>query len=152
MIALAFLFTGCFVAIWIFCKYNMRSHSSDLLFVLGSGGHTSEMLYMMQQMDFSLYKKIHVVHASTDLISRPKMMEFLGTNNSGFDPAKVNFIVIQRTNEVGDSKLVSIAKTLLALLQTSYKLARLTALRASYFNGPGVCIPVIAILYLRKVL
>jgi beta-1,4-N-acetylglucosaminyltransferase len=129
----------------------MRSTTKNLLFVLGSGGHTGEMLYMMEKMDFTRYGHIYIVYSKTDLISVPKLTKFLSEQSKTFNPSQMVFIGIPRTNEVGDSKLVAIRKTVLALLSTAFKLLRLKELRASYFNGPGVCIPVILVLYVRRV-
>lgn len=150
ILLIAILFAFLTVA-WLILKSRMHSDSKNLLFVLGSGGHTGEMLYMMEKMDFTRYGRIYIVYSKTDPLSITKLTNFLKERNKTFNLNQMVFIAIPRTNEVGDSKRTAVLKTLFALLTTSLKLLALKKLRASYFNGPGVCIPVILVLYLRKV-
>jgi len=138
-------------AAWLFLKSRMTSDTKNLLFVLGSGGHTGEMLYMMEKMNFTLYGRIYIVYSMTDSLSISKLQNFLAERSKTFNPSQMVYIAIPRTNEVGDSKRIAVIKTLYALLLTSLKLLALKKLKASYFNGPGVCIPVIIVLYMRKV-
>jgi hypothetical protein len=75
------------------------------LVVLGSGGHTTEMLQMIQQLNPKVYDPLIYVIASTDDTSE-RRVQALG----GRLPSKTYYI--PRSREVGQSYLTSIASTL----------------------------------------
>ena len=52
---------------------NFERKSPSLLAVLGSGGHTTEMLKMVESLDCENYRKTFV-HANTDSMSAKKLL------------------------------------------------------------------------------
>ena len=138
------------ISLWVFIKLKTKTNEKCIVIVLGSGGHTAEMIYLTSQMNFDLYDRIHVFVSHTDKMSKDKFLNELGKNSS-FKKEKCEFIVIRRTNEVGDGKLISVFKTLLTLFLTIPKVIYLRRIKAGVFNGPGVCFPVIFGLYLKNV-
>jgi fructoselysine-6-P-deglycase FrlB-like protein len=52
-----------------------RKHLSKqtLMFVFGSGGHTTELLLMLESLNISNYKHVHLVIAETDTWSMTKI-------------------------------------------------------------------------------
>jgi beta-1,4-N-acetylglucosaminyltransferase len=111
---------------------------ASTLVVLGSGGHTSEMLALLKGLDGDRYAPLHVVVAGTDKTSLPRLestMPDLAT--------RCTVHVIRRSREVGQSFVSSVLPTLLAAAESA-----LLVLRAKpdvvLCNGPGTCVPVVA--------
>lgn len=65
---------------WIVCYLKPRRKDA-LMIVLGSGGHTGEMLYMMLKYDFKKFKKVYCVIGDNDTLSMGKMKNFIAKNN-----------------------------------------------------------------------
>ena len=147
------------------------------LIVLGSGGHTSEILYMTQYLNHpsplhdSLDKNddqsgrtvgapaplqfdpIFYCKASTDSTSHDRLSHYLMKDPSSDSNAKkpTEIYNIPRSREVGQSYLTSIYTTLVAIL---YSLQLVYTLRPNVIlcNGPGTCIPICAITLLYRFL
>lgn len=69
------------VALWVASAYlvNMQKprKKGHLVILLGSGGHTGEMLYMMLKHNFENIEKIYCVVADNDPLSIGKMKNFV---------------------------------------------------------------------------
>ena len=114
------------------------------LVVLGSGGHTTEMLQLLQKMDPKLYSPLLYVVASTDDTSERRVKAFGGR-------AADETFHIPRSREVGQSYLTSIGTTIWAFvfsLQLVYKVRPDLLL----CNGPGTCLPVAVATMLYRIL
>ena len=114
------------------------------LVVLGSGGHTTEMLQLLQKMDPKLYSPLLYVVASTDDTSERRVKAFGGR-------AADETFHIPRSREVGQSYLTSIGTTIWAFvfsLQLVYKVRPDLLL----CNGPGTCLPVAVATMLFRIL
>lgn len=107
------------------------------LVVLGSGGHTVEMLKMVAALDPVKYSPRMYVMADTDEISHKKLLEvekhFKGEGHFVIE-------VVPRTREVGQSWITSIFTTLRALLSSLLVLVRHRPVLI-LSNGPGTCVP-----------
>ncbi|KAG8468085.1 hypothetical protein KFE25_007137 [Diacronema lutheri] len=120
-----------------------REKHVRVLAVLGSGGHTAEMLRLLTSLcQREEYAHVEFVLADTDLSSRASaelLRERLVHTERPFPP--VSFRVIPRSREVGQSYLSSVLTTLRALVGT---IATVSASRADLVlcNGPGTCLPV----------
>jgi len=66
-------------AAFIYNKLRKRRRDS-ITIVLGSGGHTGEMLYMMLKYDFQRFKKVYCVIGDNDTLSMNKMKNFMVKN------------------------------------------------------------------------
>ncbi len=117
------------------------------LVVLGSGGHTTEMLKLVSQLNPSIYTPIHYVYASTDSTSLSKLRSFTPLPPN----ASTTFHPLPRPREVGQSYLSSIVPTLLTLL---FSLKLYCVLRPSLLlvNGPSTALPLVYVSYLQRVL
>ena len=77
------------IGIWIALAYfinSIRARKRDsLCIVLGSGGHTGEMLYMMLKYDFNRFQKVYCVVGDNDTLSIDKMKNFIVQNKVVFD-------------------------------------------------------------------
>ena len=110
------------------CEFGVRA-----LVVLGSGGHTAEMMTMMsslvaQKMKF---RSILYAAAATDGMSRFK------AENSGIGG---DFVVVPRAREVGQSYISSALTTVWAFLHSFICVMRYQP-QLFLCNGPGTCVP-----------
>jgi beta-1,4-N-acetylglucosaminyltransferase len=104
------------------------------LVVLGSGGHTTEMLQLLSNLDPNRYKPLIYVVADTDDTSERRFKAF-----GGRQPDVV--CIIPRSREVGQSYLTSIGSTLYSFL-FCFKLIFEVRPNLLLCNGPGTCLPV----------
>lgn len=114
------------------------------LVVLGSGGHTTEMLQMIQQLNPKVYDPLIYVIASTDDTSE-RRVQALG----GRLPSKTYYI--PRSREVGQSYLTSIASTLYAMVFSVWLVLKIRP-ALLLCNGPGTCLPVAVATLLFRIL
>mmetsp|Transcript_32863 Transcript_32863/g.71721 ORF Transcript_32863/g.71721 Transcript_32863/m.71721 type:complete len:222 (-) Transcript_32863:15-680(-) len=143
---------------WLLSRVRRRCHGapprrawegSELplrtLVVLGSGGHTMEMLGLLKDIDQTRYRCDFIL-ADTDSTSLKKVA---AARPDLAEPCR--FHTVPRSREVGQSWLssaVSTAKSLLACLGLVWRLQPQVLL----INGPGTCIPVAAAAMLFEVL
>ena len=123
-------------------KSTSRHPNASTLVVLGSGGHTSEMLKLLTHVQSTLYKPMIFVIADTDTTSASRLNQF--------SPSATTFR-IPRSREVGQSYTSSIITTLWSL---AYSLLLVFKLRPDLVlcNGPGTCLPVVASTLLCRIL
>lgn len=116
--------------------------SEGTMVVLGSGGHTSEMIPVLQRLGGAKYAPVHLVMADTDTTSKDRVWAAL--------PASVSVTLhrIPRSREVGQSYLSSIASTLQATAAAAGLLFS-TRPHTIITNGPGTCLPILALGRLR---
>ncbi|KAJ8675646.1 hypothetical protein QAD02_011432 [Eretmocerus hayati] len=125
---------------FIFIKKNeslnndKRSIPAKTLLVLGSGGHTAELLRIVQQLNRKNYTPRIYVQAQTDAISSKKVEEV----EDKFKDFKI--INIARSREVGQSYLTAVFTTLYSTLH-SFPLIWREKPDLLLCNGPGTCIP-----------
>lgn len=138
------------------------SYPLKTMVVLGSGGHTTEMLSMIRPLDPKLFHPILFVKAQTDTTSlqRLKHQRMIlsandnNNNRSNDDDTTAPLVVfdIPRSREVGQSYFTSIFTTLRSFV-TCAGLVLYHRPRIVLCNGPGTCLPVaIAGLLLGKFL
>ncbi|KAM9332860.1 UDP-N-acetylglucosamine transferase subunit ALG14 [Pholidichthys leucotaenia] len=126
----------------------------SVVVVAGSGGHTSEILRLMECLS-AAYTPRHYVIADTDRISEEKICAF--ENSKQQANSKFAICRIPRSREVHQSWSSSVISTLNALW---YSLPLMLRLKPDVVlcNGPGTCVPMCAaglllgILGIKKVL
>lgn len=116
--------------------HNTRSTHS-LCIILGSGGHTSELLAAVKRLDLTRALAVHVLIAETDTTSLPSAAR------AGLDPATHSHIHVHRiprARAVGQSWLSTLGTAGYALL---HAVALMWSLRPAVLltNGPGTCVP-----------
>lgn len=106
-----------------------------LLVILGSGGHTGEMVTMLGSVDFSQFSDIYTLRAKEDDGSLRQLLTAL--------PKAATFThhTILRSRRVGQSYFSSIFTTLLSLLHALWLVLRVRA-ELILTNGPGTAVPV----------
>ncbi|XP_061096098.1 UDP-N-acetylglucosamine transferase subunit ALG14 homolog [Conger conger] len=120
------------------CKPGKKG-SVSLLVVAGSGGHTTEVLRLVESLSHA-YSPRHYVIADTDKMSEDKIRTLETSKNEMDAQAKFTIHRIPRSREVRQSWSSSLLTTLNALL---YSVPLVFKLRPDMVlcNGPGTCVP-----------
>eukprot|EP01117_Protostelium_nocturnum_P006924 TRINITY_DN2483_c0_g1_i1.p2 TRINITY_DN2483_c0_g1~~TRINITY_DN2483_c0_g1_i1.p2 ORF type:complete len:408 (-),score=77.88 TRINITY_DN2483_c0_g1_i1:2247-3470(-) len=150
MFILLMVTSGLYKAVSILFQRDERKRGKEnvhSLIVLGSGGHTSEMLRILSsksmQRNLKLFSPRIYIVAEGDKISKPKAESFeMECRKSGSLEGKQRFSIeiVPRSREVGQSWILtpfSIVKGLLAsfLIMMRYRPDVILC------NGPGTCVP-----------
>jgi len=111
---------------------HTRGNKIKLLIILGSGGHTSEMLQLIKSIDLvEKYEALFIVSDSDEHSEKKlKQNEF----NVG------DILHVTRSRKVGQSYLTSTITTTICLIQSFFICLRYRP-NMILCNGPGVCIP-----------
>ncbi|CAM6092487.1 unnamed protein product [Calypogeia fissa] len=141
------------VTVWILTGYPWPSadgkkkeqRSLKTLIVLGSGGHTAEILNVVRALNFERYQPRCYIAAVTDnhSLSKAQKVEEAAVSekfgNQGYQqPA---YYRIYRSREVGQSYLTSIWTTLMAMADAFWLVIRIRP-DVILCNGPGTCLPI----------
>ncbi|GAM25084.1 hypothetical protein SAMD00019534_082590, partial [Acytostelium subglobosum LB1] len=110
--------------------------------VLGSGGHTAEMFYLLKHVDRDRFNHMTYVLADSDKRSEDKIHI---NDKSG----KLSIKKIPRSRKVGQSYFGSIWTTLISLM---YCLLLVFKERPDVVicNGPGTCVPIVVAAYMFR--
>ncbi|KAJ4899950.1 hypothetical protein Rs2_13901 [Raphanus sativus] len=127
--------------------------SFTTLIVLGSGGHTAEMLSLVSVMRMDRYTPRFYIAAATDNMSLHKARSFEHSlpHKPAVKEASLRFTQIYRSREVGQSYVTSVWTTILAIFHALWLMIRIRP-QVILCNGPGTCIPLCVIAFLFKVL
>lgn len=124
------------------------------LIILGSGGHTAEMLNLLAVLQKDRFKPRFYIAAATDNMSLQKAMllENSLASESGMAVADTaQFMKIYRSREVGQSYITSVWTTLIAIVHALWLMIKIRP-EVILCNGPGTCIPLCVIAFIFKVL
>ncbi|XP_047205070.1 UDP-N-acetylglucosamine transferase subunit ALG14 homolog isoform X1 [Girardinichthys multiradiatus] len=115
-----------------------RGHVAVLV-VAGSGGHTTEIMRLMESLS-AAYTPRHYVIADTDRMSEEKIVTFESSKPQSHSDLQFTISRIPRSREVHQSWSSSVVSTLTAL---RYSLPLVFRLRPDMVlcNGPGTCVP-----------
>ncbi|CAK7350258.1 unnamed protein product [Dovyalis caffra] len=123
------------------------------LIVLGSGGHTAEMINVLNVLlQKDRFCPRFYIAAGTDNMSLQKacLLEENVINLNGGKGVSVQFLQIYRSREVGQSYITSVGTTLLAMVHALWLMIRIRP-QVVLCNGPGTCVPLCLIAFLFKV-
>ncbi|XP_003990396.1 UDP-N-acetylglucosamine transferase subunit ALG14 homolog isoform X1 [Felis catus] len=133
--------------------------SLSLLVVAGSGGHTTEILRLLEHLS-NAYSPRHYIIADTDEMSAHKINSF-ERNRADRDPSTMfpEYFIhrIPRSREVQQSWLSTVLTTLYSMW-LSFPLTHRVKPDLVLCNGPGTCVPVcisallLGILGIKKVI
>jgi beta-1,4-N-acetylglucosaminyltransferase len=126
-------------------EFRKSSHPVKTMIILGSGGHTAEMLRIIKHFNLKNYSPRIYVHAQTDKLSCDKVRDLENSNQD------YKIIEIYRSREVQQSYFTSVWTTVLSILNCFPILWRENP-KLIICNGPGTCIPLCIIAFLFKVL
>ncbi|KAI6677664.1 hypothetical protein NL676_038460 [Syzygium grande] len=135
------------------------------LVILGSGGHTAEMLNLLSVLQKDRFAPRFYVAAATDNMSlqKARVMEdslvdavkhlcLYFNDTAGVKVGETaKYMQIYRSREVGQSYVTSVWTTLLATAHALYIMIQLRP-EVILCNGPGTCIPLCIIAFVFKVL
>ncbi|EEC75508.1 uncharacterized protein [Oryza sativa Japonica Group] len=137
-------------------KLSASAAGMRSLIVLGSGGHTAEMMNVVTTLQKDRFTPRYYVAALTDNMSLQKAQVYEQSlvrvevdKEEGVENAQ--FVQIYRSREVGQSYITSIATTLLATSHAIWIIIRIRP-QVIFCNGPGTCIPLCVSAFLLKVL
>lgn len=132
-----------------------RSKPVKTIAVLGSGGHTTEMIILLSSItSHDNYQPLNYIIASTDTTSIQRLQEFrkpADENNYKDDqktnkhialPPYNNIFYIPRAREVGQSYFTSIFTTIYSIIHTAHIVLIKTQPDLVLLNGPGTCLPI----------
>jgi beta-1,4-N-acetylglucosaminyltransferase len=120
------------------------------MIVLGSGGHTGELLIMLSKLELDKFSKIFFVSSHNDVRSEGKAKEVLNLNKSKIQKNKkinIKFHKIYRSRNVGQSFFTSIFTTLYSMFQSTLLILKARP-NLIVTNGPGVALPLVYIGYI----
>ena len=145
-VGLSLLLCGWLLRVVTVCTRRWRTEQPSggkpvrTMAVLGSGGHTAEMLSLLASLDSSTYSPRDYVIAQTDHTSGQRIEAFEAQRAAG-SPTAFRLLWLPRSREVGQSYATSVLTTLHALL---YAVVLVFRSRPSLLlcNGPGTCVPV----------
>eukprot|EP00698_Gefionella_okellyi_P011684 TRINITY_DN3097_c0_g1_i1.p1 TRINITY_DN3097_c0_g1~~TRINITY_DN3097_c0_g1_i1.p1 ORF type:complete len:321 (+),score=34.63 TRINITY_DN3097_c0_g1_i1:142-1104(+) len=143
--ALALLALRLFVIFFLRSKRKPSAQARKALIVLGSGGHSTEMLQLLASVNRDQLSPRCYLLANTDAGSISLAKEFEG------DRSDYSFVRIQRSREVGEKTLSSVRNTLSATKQAFGHIWRIWP-DIIICNGPGTCVPVCAVALLYRLL
>ncbi|XP_052725905.1 UDP-N-acetylglucosamine transferase subunit ALG14 isoform X4 [Vigna angularis] len=124
------------------------------LIILGSGGHTAEMLNLLAVLRKDRFNPRFYIAAATDNMSLEKaqlLENSLATENATSVTHSAQFMKIYRSREVGQSYITSIWTTLIAMVHALWLMIKIRP-EVILCNGPGTCIPICAIAFIFKLL
>ncbi|CAI4223983.1 unnamed protein product [Auanema sp. JU1783] len=118
-------------------KYSLKKRSNvALLTVLGSGGHTTEMLELLKHFDEKYSPRVYVI-AETDKMSETKMSQY-----ARCEGVSSSIRYLPRSREVGQNYFSSVFTTLHSIA-CSFRLVWDANPDLVLVNGPGTCIPIV---------
>ncbi|XP_049848829.1 UDP-N-acetylglucosamine--N-acetylmuramyl-(pentapeptide) pyrophosphoryl-undecaprenol N-acetylglucosamine transferase 1-like isoform X2 [Schistocerca gregaria] len=141
------IFILCFLGLWItgcFDKHKADERRKTII-VLGSGGHTAEMLKFLKTLKVELLGERVYVIAGSDIGSLSKIMEF----ENGVEHLNIEYI--PRSREVGQSYFTSVFTTLYSMLYCTLVIEKV-APDLVIANGPGTCLPILFCAWIHKTL
>jgi len=146
-------------------KYIRGSSTITTVVVLGSGGHTTEMMHMLASIKqyHEHLSPIKYIVAETDTTSIRRLEAFAASkknnntttghgSHSFLYPHNSNVYKIPRAREVGQSYISSIFTTLYSLLYTAKLILHTTRPDLLIVNGPGTCLPIAIWTYIARIL
>uniref|UniRef100_A0A7C9FPD2 UDP-N-acetylglucosamine transferase subunit ALG14 n=1 Tax=Opuntia streptacantha TaxID=393608 RepID=A0A7C9FPD2_OPUST len=118
------------------------------LIVLGSGGHTAEMLNLLAALQKDRFYPRYYIAAATDNMSLQKARTFESSSDDEMGKDKAEYMQIYRSREVGQSYITSVGTTLVAIAHALWLMIKVRP-QVILCNGPGTCIPICAIAFFK---
>ncbi|XP_018715383.2 UDP-N-acetylglucosamine transferase subunit ALG14-like [Eucalyptus grandis] len=154
-LALLILIRFLYVVLWSGKLLHGKSQKTySTLVILGSGGHTAEMLNLLSVLQKERFAPRFYVAAATDIMSlqKARVLEDSLVDVAGVSSGETaKYMQIYRSREVGQSYITSVWTTLVATAHALYIMIQLRP-EVILCNGPGTCIPLCIIAFLFKVL
>ena len=128
-------------------KRKVRTKPAKTLVVLGSGGHTTELLQLLSSLSNSNnYRPLSYIIASSDTTSTDRL------EHASIPISHDKIIKIPRAREVGQSYFTSIFTTLYSLIYSAHIVLIQSRPDLLIINGPGTCLPIAFWTFIGRVL
>ncbi|EGR30618.1 udp-n-acetylglucosamine transferase subunit alg14, putative [Ichthyophthirius multifiliis] len=124
---------------------------NGIMVVFGSGGHTTEMLFLLKNFNFKLFKNIYFVKAKSDIDSKIRVEQFCNEQNNQLKIKNIIWIDIPRSREVGQSYFSSNFTTIYSIIFCFFKILQIRQIDILICNGPGTCVPLIFCVLFNKI-
>lgn len=124
-----------------------KKQSTQTLIVMGSGGHTAEMIRLLKDLDFRKFSPRLYVVAQTDHTSSSRIKELENNKNSIHNS---QITTISRSREVKQSWFTTVLSFIVSTVE-SFKTIGLSRPDLILCNGPGTCVPLCLVAFLFKV-
>lgn len=127
---------------------------------LGSGGHTSEMMQLIQALPIGRYTSRTYIVTTSDRFSMEKALDYEKTLWDANTATSFDFIQLPRARNVHQRWLSTPLSVLLAFTASTYHLVlrpmllerkKVSVPDAILMNGPGTCVPIVASVYMLRV-
>jgi beta-1,4-N-acetylglucosaminyltransferase len=122
-----------------------RSYRACVVAVLGSGGHTAEMIALINSLPATRYKLQALLIADSDATSLARVR----ATGSALLTTDTHVHTITRAREVGGSWLGAVVKSMHATISGARVLA-IEQPALLLINGPGTCVPVAIAAYVLR--
>lgn len=129
-------------------RVNIKEAKANIAILLGSGGHTGEMIRILDTVDLSYLSRTWFI-SSGDNTSINKAKDF---ENRLESDCKAQFVQLHRARKVGEGFILSIINTVKSTLLTIPVLLQLPKITILLINGPGTSVPLAYILFIMKFL
>ncbi len=149
-----FLYIFGSIAAFVIFLFNLKKvrkaiwKTKSIMVILGSGGHTGEILIMISKLDFNKFTDCYFICAHNDTNSFDKAKETIQAEK--FPKTQFHFIKIRRSRNVGQSFISSVPTTLLSMLHAMWIILK-TRPSIVVSNGPGVAVPLLFIGFFLRV-
>lgn len=130
-------------------KKRLPTDKVKTVIVIGSGGHTSEMMYLVQSLDPARYSPRLYIMASSDKWSESKILECEETFYNKHSQSDFSIFKIPRSRSVHQSYITSVFTTLYSVL-ASFPILLQFKPELVLCNGPGTCVPICVIAFLLR--
>ncbi|CAL4060511.1 unnamed protein product [Meganyctiphanes norvegica] len=127
--------------------YKIKYKTVNTLVVLGSGGHTGEMLKIISGLDSKKFAPRIYVAAESDSISIMRLQEMESREE---EKHEYTVEVIPRSREVGQSWISSAFTTVWALM-VCFRVVWHHRPDLIITNGPGTCVPICAVAFILHI-
>lgn len=116
-------------SIFILRKLLFSKSLKSIMIILGSGGHTGEMLIMIKKLDFSKFSNVYFLTSSGDIGSKNRTLlnldvfknsKKLDDNTYIYNNTNIKFENIIRSRNVGQSYVTSVFTTILSIFHSLY--------------------------------
>jgi len=126
-------------------RRTKRKRPVSTLVVLGSGGHTTEMIRLLTCLEAKRYSPLAYVLATSDTTSLDRIEASPAARHGDA------VYWIPRSREVGQSYITSIFTTIRSFIHSIYVATRVRP-DLVLCNGPGTCLPIVMVVFLLRIL
>ena len=141
------VFTTSFLRLlWILPSIHQRPRSSQkcsakVVIVLGSGGHTAEMLRLVEHLNFNKYTQRVYIISSGDSLSEGKAQAFeLRKQNEEKYKSSFDIVHVPRARRVGQSWVTTPFTSIQSFMGSLRVILTKPLADAVLCNGPGTCV------------